>query len=102
MKWRLLFYPHSRTFSNSGNGSAKRPLLVGGRVGWDEFGQAKNGRLRVGLALNFVNAVPSGLVTVGRLGSWQVHFHFEAVERAAQSNAARNAGGVAMETVFAG
>ena len=55
-----------------------------------------------GFAGYLVDAFPGGFFLVGRFSAGEIYFYFQTIEGAAESDAAGNAGGVAMETVFTG
>lgn len=75
--------------------------LVGGRIGRDELGEAKNCGVIFRFAMNLVDSGPRRLLVAGRFGSRKVDLHLEAIEFAAKRDATRSTGRMAMETMLA-
>ncbi len=76
--------------------------LVGWGVGGYEFGQAEDGGVVASFAGYFVDAFPSGFFLVGGFGAGEIYFYFQTIQGAAEGDATRDAGRVAVEAVFAG
>lgn len=74
----------------------------GGSCGWDVLCQAQNAGVFAQFAVDFIDAVPGGLLARRGLGSGQSDLYFQAIRRAANGDATGFAGRMAMETMAAG